>query len=77
MDTHIVGTFFELVSEAHDASDAVDLFDLHPADPESVAAFETLQREQEEAALALVDHVASHGQRLRASIMALRLGDGA
>ncbi len=53
--------FLELVSEVHDASEAVDYFDLHSEDAASRAQFDGLWREHREAAAALVAYVKAYG----------------
>ena len=57
--------FYELLQEAHSASDAVDAFDLHSEDAASVIAFSKLVEEQAAAVNALVDYVSANGEQIK------------
>lgn len=61
-------TFRELLAQAHDASEAVDRFDLR-AEPASAAKWKTLLAEQDADFVALVEHVRSMADQILIGIL--------
>lgn len=58
--------YFELLYEAHAASEAVDMFDLHSDDPVSVKEWERLCSESADAQCELVAYCERNGRKLKA-----------
>lgn len=57
-------TFYRLVAEAHEASEASDRFDLKSGDPASTKQFQELEQASALAARALITHVSMFRDRL-------------
>jgi len=63
-DPRLASDFYRLVREAHDASEAVDQYDLHSESEESMKVWAELLVEQARASIDLVEFIEKNGDEL-------------